>query len=78
MTWLVMRFSLDKKGGKADGLGEADGLKDWMRLKSGVRMTECKNVRKDLGRGLPCFQNIKGVLAKAIIQVSRDKHWLNT
>ena len=55
LTWLVMRFSLDKKGGKADGLGEADGLKDWMSLKSGVRMSECKNVRKDLGTGLPCF-----------------------
>lgn len=48
LTRLTMRFSLDKKGGKADGLEETDRLKDWMSLKSKVRKNECKNLRKSL------------------------------
>lgn len=36
MTWLVLRFSLDKRGGKAGALGEADDLGGWMRASSGA------------------------------------------
>ena len=35
-TWVIMRFSLDKKGGEGDGSEEADGLS----LKSTFRMRE--------------------------------------
>lgn len=36
LTWVIMRFSLDKEGGKSDGLEGADGLS----LKSMFRMRE--------------------------------------
>lgn len=61
-----MRFSLDKKGGKADGLGEADGLKDWMSLKSRVRMSEYKKVRKGLGRGYLFYKTSREYLQRPL------------
>lgn len=62
LTWLIMRFSLYKKGDKSDGLGETDGLNDWMSLKSKVRMSECKNVRKGFGRGLLVYKTSREYL----------------